>query len=129
MTLGEILKHARKALEKTLGEVSKDLKIPISSINSWERNASYPRGARRDKVEAYYKLPKGTLDYANINEATGAKEFNVQQATQDAAMSDYETKAIMLHKGNWERAEKLRNDAGDLDFNELFARLIKAESK
>lgn len=129
MELRELLKNARKAKEKTLEQVAKDLKVPLTTLSGWERGAGVPRGVRRDKVEAYYNFQKGTIELAVANEATGAREINVSQLTHDSAMSDYQTKPVMLHKRIWEMALEVQKQGDDVGLNEMFARLIKAASK
>lgn len=126
MEIRSILKNARKTRELTLKDVAKATGIPLTTINSWERGSSYPRGKNRDIIATYYKLPKESLDYAAMNPDTGSRQFNVGQITQDLAMAEYETQPIMLHKSYWEMAREIQKREGDADFNEMFARLIKA---
>lgn len=124
-----LLRNARKQRELTLSQVAKDTKIPLTTISSWERGASAPRGKNRDKIAAYYELDVKLLDYAAMNPDTGSREVDIGQASQDMAMSDYETKPIMLHKTYWEMAKKIMDREGDVDFRELFTRLVKASAK
>jgi len=123
-----ILKHARKSRELTLAQVSKDTGIPLTTLNSWERGANFPRGKNREIIAEYYKMPKESLDYSLVN-SSGGREFDIGQISQAMAQSEYETRPVMLHKSYWKMAEDVRKSAGDVDFNEMFARLLKAESK
>lgn len=128
MNIALLLKNARKSRELTLSQVSKDTGIPLTTLNSWERNASHPRGKYRDILTKYYKFPPNALDYALIN-PDGSRSLDMGQVTQNMAMSDYDTKPIMLHKAHWELAEKVKKQAGDVSFDEMFTRLLKAAAK
>lgn len=126
MEIKQTLRNARKSRGLTLAQVAKDTGIALTTVNAWERGASYPRGKHRDTIAEYYKLPPESLDYALYNQDSGARELNVAHAAQAAAMTDYETKPIMLHRSYWELAGKVMKKGGDVDFNEMFTRLIKA---
>lgn len=128
MNIAVLLKNARKARELTLAQVAKDTGIALSTINSWERNASAPRGRNREIIAKYYKLPPESLDYTLVNQ-DGSRSLDMGQVTQSMAMSDYETKPIMLHKKLWEMTKNVMAEGEDVDLNEMFTRLIKAAAK
>lgn len=124
-----LLKNARKSKDLTLQTVSTDTGIPLTTINSWERGASYPRGKNRDIIAKYYGLPKDSLDYSNIDPDTGSRALNIGQITHDLGMTDYETKPILMHKKHWELASALVEKHSDADLSQMIARLVIAASK
>lgn len=119
-----VLKNARKQRDLSLAEVAKKTGIPATTINGWERGAYYPRGKHRDIIAKFYQLPKEALDYTAFNPDTDSRAFNIGQITQDIAMSEYETRAIMLHKKHWEMAKSIQERDNDVDLNQMFARVI-----
>lgn len=127
--LKTILKEARNSRSFTLAQVAKDTGIPLTTINSWERGASYPRGTNRDIIAKYYDLPKESLDYAVFNQPGDARQFDIARLNQNLAMTDYETKPLMLHKLDWDDAGLIMQRDGDRDINQLVARLIRAAVK
>jgi transcriptional regulator with XRE-family HTH domain len=119
-----LLKNARKSRGLTLAQVEKDTGIPASTINTWERGASYPRGKNRDIIAEYYQLPKAAFDYAIVDPNTDSRAFDIKQITQDMAMSEYATKPVMLHKKHWEMGEAAMKKHGDVSWNHFFERLV-----
>ena len=98
-----VVKKARVEKGVTLKQMSKDLKIPLTTINSWERGNGRPKANNRMKVASYLGIDPELLARPNpILEA---------EATR---LEAYETRPIMLHKNVWAGFESMKMEHEDM---------------
>lgn len=123
--ISDLLTNARKKLGLTLLDVSRKTKIGLTTINAWERGASYPRAKNRRAIADFYSIPEEKL-----TAPTG--EGDRVEAAQREFLSQFQSRVVMLRKTAWADAESLVKKYDAHDLNDLFDKLVseaKAQPK
>lgn len=70
MTIGDNLKELRKAKNKTIAAVAKDLGITPSALSNYENNLRVPRDTIKIALADYYKKPIQKIFFAKNTNIT-----------------------------------------------------------
>src|SRR5690625_2146773 len=89
--VGKRIKMLRQKNNLTLKGLEKELSIPFSTINSWERGVSVPRKKTLIKISNFFNVDENWLMYGSIVEylTDVIKYYGLEEQINDKDMIDF----------------------------------------